>query len=343
MMESPKENKIKHILITTGIYPPKIGGPAQYAKNLKESFEKKGYSVVVKTFTIENIIPTGIRHIFFFLKIIPSILRADFIFSLDTYGVGFPTTFASRLFFKKNIIRTGGDFLWEQYCERHNKKVLFRNFYQTEKNNFSVKEKIIFLVTKWTLHNTVCTIFSTEWQRGIFMDAYGLDKNRTRVVENYYGPKEGGVESVSKEFIASTRKLVWKNLDTLENVFNKIREGNSEVSLFLGNLPYEDLMQKMKKAYATILVSLGDISPNMILDSIRQEVPFICTKEVGIYERIKDAGIFVDPLNESEIENAVRELLTEDGYRRAKEKVRNFNFVHTWDDISDEFLKVANM
>ena len=57
------------ILITTGIYPPKIGGPAQYAKNLKEAFEKMGNSVSVKTFTIENRIPTGIRHIFFFLKI----------------------------------------------------------------------------------------------------------------------------------------------------------------------------------------------------------------------------------------------------------------------------------
>src|SRR3989339_2001933 len=107
------------ILITTGIYPPKIGGPAQYAKNLKEAFEKLGHSVSVKTFTIENKIPTGIRHIFFFLKIIPSILRADMVFALDTYGVGFPTALASRLFFKKILLETEGVFLWENNWRRN--------------------------------------------------------------------------------------------------------------------------------------------------------------------------------------------------------------------------------
>jgi len=210
------------ILITTGIYPPKIGGPAQYAKNLKEAFEKLGHSVSVKTFTIENKIPTGIRHIFFFLKIIPSILRADMVFALDTYGVGFPTALASRLFFKKNIIRTGGDFLWEQYCERHNKKVLFRNFYNTEKRKLTFKEKIIFIVTKWTLKNTRRIIFSTKWQKDIFVKEYGLKEENTCIVENYYGPKESDENFRSKIFIASARNLTWKNFDVLEKVFKKI-------------------------------------------------------------------------------------------------------------------------
>jgi len=96
----------------------------------------------------------------------------------------------------------------------------------------------------------------------------------------------------------------------------------------------------MKGAYAVILVSLGDISPNMILDAIKLNRPFICTKEVGIYERIREAGTFVDPLNEKEIEEAISYLLTEDGYKKAKEKVKNFNFVHTWDQIAEEFIEV---
>ena len=328
------------ILITTGIYPPKIGGPAQYAKNLKEAFEKMGNSVSVKTFTIENRIPTGIRHIFFFLKIIPKLIRADVVIALDTYGVGFPTAFASRLFFKKNIIRTGGDFLWEQYCERHNKKVLFKNFYNTEKQSFSLKEKIIFLVTKWTLKNVSHIIFSTEWQRNIFVRAYVLNKEKTNIVENFYGPKESNENYESKEFVASARNLVWKNFDILEAVFNKIKLKSPEVALFKDNLSYMQFMEKMKGCFAVILVSLGDISPNMILDAIRLNRPFICTKEVGIYDKIKDAGTFVDPLKEKEIEDAILTLLTEEGYKKAKEKVKNFNFVHTWDEIAGEFIEV---
>ena len=328
------------ILITTGIYPPKIGGPAQYALNLKESFERMGHFVYIKTFNIENSLPTGIRHIFFFIKIIPAVLRADVIFALDTFSVGLPTSMASGLFGKKMIIRTGGDFLWEQYIERTGRKILLRNFYSTERSNLSFKEKLVFRLTKWTLHNTVHIIFSTDWQRDIFINAYNLDKNKTSIVENYYGHKEEDIEPTAKEFIGSTRKLVGKNLDTLENVFKKIQKDNPEVSLFFANLPFGELMQRMKNSYAVILVSFGDISPNMILDAIRLNRPFICTREVGMYERIKDAGIFVDPLNENEIEAAILNLLTENGYKKAKEKVRNFNFVHTWEQIADEFLNV---
>ena len=61
------KNKMR-IFIATGIYPPKIGGPAQYAQNLKEALEKLGHRVVVKTYGIEDRLPTGVRHLFFFFK-----------------------------------------------------------------------------------------------------------------------------------------------------------------------------------------------------------------------------------------------------------------------------------
>src|SRR5689334_19581708 len=123
------------ILISTGIYPPKIGGPAQYSKNLKETLEKKGNRVSLKTFDIEDRLPTGVRHLYFFLKIIPALLASKAAIILDTYSVGFPTVLACKLFGKKGVIRTGGDFLWEQYVERTGKKVLLSDFYESEKNN----------------------------------------------------------------------------------------------------------------------------------------------------------------------------------------------------------------
>jgi|SRR3989344_262082 len=333
------KNKMK-ILITTGIYPPKIGGPAQYAKNLKEAFEKIGYRVSVKTFSMEDYLPSGVRHFYFFIKIIPTVISNEIILILDTFSVGLPSVLASKIFGKKSVIRTGGDFLWEQYTERTKKKVFLRNFYRTEMSHFSFKEKIIYKLTKWTLLNSSMVIFSTIWQRDIFIKAYGLNVEKTNIVENFYGPKESNENYESKEFVASARDLAWKNFDILEAVFNKIKLKNLEVALFKDNLPYGQFMEKMKSCFAVILVSLGDISPNMILDAIRLNRPFICTKEVGIYERIKEAGTFVDPLNEEEIEKAVLNLLTEDGYKNAKEKVKNFNFVHTWDEIAGEFIEV---
>ena len=332
----------KNILITTGIYPPKFGGPAQYAKNLKIAFEKEKHNVVVKTFSFEDYLPSGLRHLFFFFKIIPSAIKSDAVFIFDTFSVGLPSVAVCKIFGKKAIIRTGGDFLWEQYVERVGRDVLLSTFYKKEKNNFSLKEKIIFGLTKWTLKNTTRIIFSTEWHRDIFIDAYGLDKSKTDIVENYYGPKESDTEPSNKTFIASTRKLKWKKLGTLEKVFGDIKSGGYDIELMMKNMPFTELMDELRKSYAVILVSLGDISPNLILDAIRFNKPFICTRETGIYERIKDAGTFVDPLNESEIKSAVLKFLDVAEYAKAREKVRNFNFTHTWDEIALEFLSVYN-
>lgn len=328
------------ILISTGIYPPKIGGPAQYAKNLKDSFEKKGFKVVVKTFGIESKLPTGVRHLYYFFKIIPSILFSTKIIVLDTFSAGFPTVLAAKIFGRRTYIRTGGDFLWERYTERNKKKVLLRNFYNTETGNFSFYEKIVFVVTKFTLNNATKVIFSTDWQRQIFIKAYKLKEDNTEIIENFYGEKSPSHESAQKVFVGSTRKLVWKNIDTLERVFEKAKQNNPEISLFTSELPYEKFIEKMGESYATILVSLGDISPNMVLDSIRLNKPFICTKENGLMDRIGEVGIYVDPLQEAEISNAIEKLLDPKVYQGEVEKIKAFKFTHTWDEIATEFLEI---
>ena len=334
-------NKIKHILISTPLYPPQIGGPSQYAKNLADKLIEKGNTVSVSHFGVFLKYPTVIRHIAYFFSVCRMVWVADFVIILDTFSVGFPTVLACKLFNKKCVIRTGGDFLWEFYVERTKRKILFRNFYITEKSNFSFKEKIVFFLSSWTMRHSDIMIFSTDWQRKIFISAYSLREDKTAIIENYYGPKESDLDSNMelKTFIATTRDLVWKNIDTIKHVWNKkdsrIPHG---IDLLTVSSEYHQFMDEMKRSYAVILVSLGDISPNMILDAIRYNRPFICTREVGIYDRIKDAGIFVDPLDEKQIEDAVLQLMSIEGYKNAKEKVRSFHFTHTWDEIAGEFI-----
>lgn len=330
------------VLITTGIYPPKIGGPAQYSKNLKKALIEEGIGVSVATFGLEDHLPTGFRHIWFMFKIIPKMLAADVVIAMDTFSVALPSVVLGNILGKRVYIRTGGDFLWEQYVERTKKKVLFKDFYNTDFGHLNKKEKIIFSLTRWTLRNSTKVVFSTNWQREIFVKAYGLYINKTSIIENYYGEKESDEHFVNKDFVASTRDLVWKNIDTLKTVFDDVEVKYPEIQLVTKNTSYEDFMNQMKKSYAVVLVSLGDISPNMILDAIRYNRPFICTKEVGIYNRIKDTGIFVDPLNPEEIKNAFLKLLNEEEYKAVKEKVVNFNFTHSWDEIAQEFLSEIN-
>ena len=328
------------ILIATGIYPPDIGGPAQYAKNLEEVFKKLGHETAVKFFRLENKLPTGIRHLFYFFKIIPSVRRADVIFAFDTFSTALPALLAARLFGKKFIVRTGGDFLWEFYVERTGDLVLFKNFYDTSLGKLSLKEKRIFSLTRWVLRNSSAVIFSTAWQRDIFAKAYGLDDGKLFIVENQYGPKEESHPPAEKNFIAGTRPLKWKNDARLAQAFARVHEKNETVTYDNTTKPFGVFMEKLASAYAVILVSLGDISPNLILDAIRYDKPFIVTRETGLYERIKSCALFVDPENVDDIAEKIHWLSDPVHYKEQKKKVEAFTFKHTWEDIANDFLAV---
>ena len=329
------------ILITTGIYPPQIGGPAQYAKKLKEALVGEGHEVKVVTYGIEKKLPTGIRHLFFFFKVLPKFPASNFCITLDTFSVGFPSVAAGVLFNKKVVIRTGGDFLWEKYLERTKEKILLREFYESPAfGKLSIKEKNIFVMTKWTVKHAKALIFSTDWQKKIWAKPYNLDSSKISVIENYYGTKLSSNEPTKKDFIGSSRPIQFKNLDTLKNVFEDSKLSDSGVILDLEGVNHEKFLEKLKNCYASILISLGDISPNFIMDTIRFNKPFILTTENGITERIKDIALFVDPLNQNEIKEKINYLLNPENYKNQVEKIRNFSFVHSWEEIAKEFVNI---
>ena len=327
------------ILIVTGIYPPEIGGPAEYAKNLKEVWERQGHKVEVRIFGRFRKIPWGIRHVMFLIYILPSVIRADYIFTLDSFTAGV-STFASRLLNKRNIFRTGGDALWEMYVERTEDLVLLRDFYKTRLGKLSWKEKTTFHLMKWALKNLSAIIWSTEWQKNIFMEPYKLMQQKHFIVENYYGPKVASQEPMKKNFIAATRKLKWKNVDLVKKVFIQKEVSESGAILDTEVVPHDEFLDKLSRSYAVIIASLGDISPNIILDAIRFNKPFILTQENGLYNRIKDIGLFVDPQDPEDIKNKVLWLAKPENYEGQKQKIERFTFTHTWEEIGREYLTI---
>ena len=330
------------ILIATGIYPPDIGGPAEYAKNLSEIWKKDGHEVSVKVFSQFNFLPTGIRHLVYFMSILPDVSKADFVLALDTYSCALPAIFASRIFGKKIILRTGGDFLWESYVERTGDLVLLRDFYNTRLSKLSIKEKIIFNLIKYVLRNVNAIIWSTEWQKNIFNSPYNLKRHNNFIVENYYGPKITSIEPEQKNFIAMARKLKWKQTGLLRDVFEREDVVHSGVILETNPVPHNEFLEKIRRSYAVIIASLGDISPNTILDAIRCQKPFIVTKETGLTSRIMDIAIFVDPKNIEDVAGKVLWLSDPVNYMEQKKKIESFSFMHTWEDIGREYINVYN-
>ncbi len=326
------------LVIATGIYPPDVGGPAQYAKRVEMVWREQGHKVSVVAFRLERKLPTGLRHLLYFMRVLPRLLGADAVLALDTFSAAFPAVCAARLLNVPVTIRTGGDFVWEWYVERTGDLVLLKDFYGTRQQRWSSKERIIYKASRWTMQSVRQVVFSTAWQRDIFVKAYDLDLKKTSLVENYIGPKQHSFEPVAKNFIAATRPLKWKNEARVRAAFARPEVVQTGAFLDTERKQFDQFMDHMASCYAVILVSLGDISPNMILDAIRHNKPFIVTRENGITERIKDCAIFVDPENEADIAEKIVWLSKPENYAMQKAKVEAFTFQHSWEEIADELL-----
>ncbi len=329
-----------HILIATGIFPPDIGGPAQYAKHLAKEFTKLGHSVDILVYKLEKKLPSGIRHFLYFLRVVSSLPKKDFIIALDSFSVGLPAVLAAKIFGKKNIVRIGGDFLWENYVEKTGNLITLGDFYE-KRPRLSLKHKIIFSLSKFCLQNASSIVFSTEWQRDIFKDAYGLKPERLFIIENYYGEKIAGEFFQKKNFLWAGRPIKLKNINLLKEIFQELEKERPDIKLeIMAGAFYEELMEKIRNCYAVILPSISDISPNFILDAIRCNKPFILTKETGLYDKLKNIGLFTSPFNRKDIKDKILFLADQRNYDEYKRRVAEFNFTHSWREIAEDFLKI---
>lgn len=342
------------ILIATGIYPPDIGGPAQYARGVAEAWRKEGHEVKVLAFRLERKLPTGIRHLYYFFRVLFSLRGANFVFSPDTFSAALPALFAAKLCGKKIIVRTGGDFLWEQYVELTGDLVLLRRFYTKCMGKLNLRERLIFRPVRFLFRHADAAIFSTTWQRDTFEKPYELDRTKCSVVENYYGAfiktqmqhtdKLEFVEMssrASKVFVGGTRELKWENMPRLQEAFERVQKKGLPVELKWETGSRGQFLQDIQDSYAVIVASLGDVSPNTILEAISFGKPFILTRETGLYEKFKDIGVWVNPEDVDDIAAKIEWLADEKNYAEQCRKVAAFSFTHSYEEIADEIMNIA--
>jgi glycosyltransferase involved in cell wall biosynthesis len=331
------------ILIATGVYPPDHGGPGFYAKSLKDEFESLGHSVVVKTYRFEHSLPTGIRHLFYLMKTLPAFLKADMVIALDTFSVGLPIALLQKAFRRCVLLRTGGDFLWEAYVERTKEKVLLSEFYKRLRA-LTFKERLIFRATRFTLNAVSHVIFSTTYQRDIWIPAYGIRPEKVSIIENRFEPSKELREPQGKTFVyAAARELVWKNVGAAKEAVHIAQKSVPDARLeLLFYIPRERALEKIEQAYAVILTSLGDISPNYILRALSLGKPVILTNENGLRSRIGDAAMYVDPLDPAAIARAVVAMSDPSAYTEYRRRVAALSYTHTYADIAQEFLALCS-
>src|SRR3989344_2799384 len=324
------------IVLATGLYPPEVGGPAYYAEGLAAAFKKAGCGVGVVRYGILKKLPSGIRHLFYALKLFPAAFFADAVIALDTFSVALPAALVCSVTRTPVIIRTGGYFLWEAYAERTHHLIPLQRFYQGHRP-FTLKERAIFRLTKFILRRGTL-VFSTAMQRDVWQIPYKLDASRTEIIGNAVPEPLESETPREKNYLWHVRPTAIKNGEHVRAAFAKAKEKHPDITLEEGILPKAELLSRMRSCYAVILPSVTEISPNYILDALRFRKPFIMDKYSGLASWLAPYGTVVDPLDEDDIANALARLAEPEGYEEAKKKAAAFSFTRTYDDVAKDFL-----
>lgn len=362
------------ILITTGLYPPEIGGPATYSKMLEDNLPDRGFNVGVLPFSRVRKYPKLIKHIVYAFLIIKLGRKVNLIYTLDTVSVGFPTMLACKILRKKYMLRVPGDYAWEQGVLRFGVKESLDTFSKKKVGyGFFVWffKKVQIMVAK----NAFKIVTPSNYLKKIVSN-WGGDISKVFVVNNIFEYKFSGEESVDfKEklnlnegdlILSSVARLVpWKGFDTLIDVIlelddnvklfiagdgpdfkkleNKINsKGLSDRVFLLGRLNRVELFTLLNSSDLFVLNTFYEGFSHQLLEVMNIGTPVVSTDVGGNPEVIENfvEGLLVEYNNKEEIKNAILRILGDEKFakqisQKAREKAGQFTKAKALDKLED--------
>ncbi|MSR87468.1 glycosyltransferase, partial [Candidatus Peribacteria bacterium] len=359
------------IILATGIYPPNIGGPATYVRNLAEELVKKGHDVTVITYADRSL--QGLKEPWEVVRVPKSggpLLRwrwyaqalkqhatnADIVECFSSVSCGVPLKMA-KLKKPKKILRLGGDFTWERYTDLGRRRSL---------RGFMAKHPRLRFPMARLLKTFDHIVFSTRFQEDLYTLAFS-ELPRHSFIENALP----ALPSVAAQgtpvhqkhdpmrLLYFGRFVKFKNLDRLLNAVAAV----PHVTLtMVGEGPERDTLQTLARTLQLggrvsivpsvhsgelenifaehdllVIPSLTEISPNSALESRASGFPVLLTEENGLSAELR-TGMMIRPLlTVNDITKAVLEV--DHQYDQvAQAAAAPFMHVRGWDKLADEHI-----
>ena len=190
------QNSRLKILITTGIFPPDIGGPASYsrvvAKKLSEVFDitlityswawkdSQDKDLPFKVVRVWKKIPKFLRHLFFLIKVFSEAKNSDLVFSMNAVSSGIPSLIASRILKKKFFLKIVGDYAWEIAVNKNKTSLMLDDFQKVKKRGWIA---ILDSFQTWVCKNAEAVIVPSEYLAKI-VKGWGVPQEKITVIYN---------------------------------------------------------------------------------------------------------------------------------------------------------------
>lgn len=331
------------ILIATPLYPPAVGGPATYVRGLEDALRALGHDPVVVKYGDVMHLPSILRQIAFFFLVLRTAFSARAIIALDTLSIGFPAMLIARALGKHAIVRVAGDQVWEHHVNRTEKCISFEEFY-FQRRDLSHKERVMLHATGRVFALATTVVFSTRWQAEIRARAYRLPPKKVIVIENAYHIEKREYPDErpkTKVFVWAGRNIPLKNLPRLTEAFREAQKRVENIRLdILMNMPNKTVLRYMKEAWALVLPSFSEDSPNALLEGLSVGKPFISTAHNGLRDRIGELGLFVDPKDIRALTDAIALMADEKVHDAYVRRIEEFSYYRSYEDVAKDYLRL---
>ena len=245
------------ILITVGIFPPDIGGPAIFVPKIAKLLQENGFKVTIICLSNEKIVDNEsykiirilrnqnliIRWIKTILKMISNGRNADTIFVN-----GLPMeAYIANLFLRKKLIRkVVGDWAWER---GRNKGIINDSFDEFQKNKHNLHLEIAKFSRGWTATKADLVITPSVHLKNVVKN-WGVSENNLKVIYNGTNiqSKITKKENEVLHFITVGRLAPWKNIDKIIQAMAILNEkGFNFIFNIVGNGPLNEKLKILVK------------------------------------------------------------------------------------------------
>ena len=337
------------VLVTVGIFPPDIGGPATFVPKIVNYFQNElNYEIEILTLSdsknldkkdrfIVKRIDRNLPIIYRWLKTIFTIYKLgknkDLIF---VNGLGTESTIAN-IFLKKKIIRKiVGDPVWER---AYNKGKVSENFdefqvknygfsisLQKKVRNFSIKNSDIVITPSQHLKNFILNLgFKNKIEtihNGITIPEesakkFTNDQTNITIVSRLVTHKN--IEKIIAAISDLNNSLIKLNiigdgpeLDQLQSIAS--RSNNKENVIFHGKLHRDDINSIFLKSDIYVQASNYEGLPHSLLEAMSYGIPVLCTPVGECKELLgnEDRGYELDlPVSKDNIKSKIKEIISD--------------------------------
>ena len=304
-----------NILITAGIFPPDIGGPASFVPKISNFLIENGHNVkiiclaeVENNHTEDNLdvirikrsnsLP--IRWVKTIYQIIINGKESDLIF---VNGLGIESTIANLLLKKQLIRKIVGDPVWER---AYNQKRTTESFDEFQNNKHSFLTEVQKLLRNWSINSADIVVTPSNHLKS-FVSEIGFS-NKVLKINNgvdITDIKRTNVHKADINLIIISRLVIQKNINIVIEAMKLLDNQNLKLSIIgeggefgrleslihdlnlqnrvelLGKIDNNRISQFLVTADIFIQASDYEGLPHSLLEAINHEVPILSTEAGG--------------------------------------------------------------